>query len=170
MEEYGQCSIEELAVLAKKGDADAFSKLYEMVYRDLYRFALCTMKHPQDAEDAVSEAVVKAYGNIRKLRKTEAFRSWIFQILVNVCKKKWSSREYEDQPILEEMSEEKDYALAQDVRNAFSILSEEERMIVSLSVFGGYKSAEIGEMLHLNANTVRSKQSRALEKMSLILK
>lgn len=170
MDEYGHYSIEELAKLSKTGDTKAFSKLYEMFYQDLYRFALCIMKHPQDAEDAVSEAVVKAYGNIHKLRKTEAFKSWIFQILVNTCKKKWSSREYEDQPILGEASEEKDYALIQDVRNAFAVLSEEERMVVALSVFGGYKSAEIGEMLHLNANTVRSKRSRALEKMSLILK
>lgn len=170
MDEYGQYSIEELARFSKMGDTKAFSKLYEMFYQDLYRFALCTMKHPQDAEDAVSEAVMKAYGNIHKLKKAESFKSWIFQILVNVCRKKWSLREYEEQPILEEASEEKDYALVQDVRNAFAVLTEEERLIVSLSVFGGYKSPEIGEMLHLNANTVRSKQSRALEKMSLILK
>lgn len=52
----------------------------------------------------------------------------------------------------------------------FFILSEEERLVVSLSVFGGYNSKEIGAILDLNANTVRSKRSRALEKMSLILK
>ncbi len=170
MDEYGHCSIEELARLSKMGDTRAFAKLYEMFYQDLYRFALCTMKHPQDAEDAVSEAVINAYSSIHKLKKAESFKSWIFQILVNVCRKKWSSREYGEAPILEEASEDKDYALAQDVRNAFAVLTEEERMIVSLSVFGGYKSPEIGEILRLNANTVRSKQSRALEKMSLILK
>ena len=34
-----------------------FSEMYETVYRDLYRYALCLMKNPQEAEDAVSEAV-----------------------------------------------------------------------------------------------------------------
>ena len=32
--------------------------------RDLYHYALCLMKNPQEAEDAVSEAVVAAYENI----------------------------------------------------------------------------------------------------------
>ena len=31
-----------------------FSEMYETVYRDLYRYALCLMKNPQEAEDAVS--------------------------------------------------------------------------------------------------------------------
>ena len=66
--------------------------------------------------------------------------------------------------------EESDYGLALDVRNAFFILSEEEQLIVGLSVFGGYNSSEIADMLKLNANTVRSKRSRALSKMECILK
>ena len=63
-----------------------FSEMYETVYRDLYHYALCLMKNPQEAEDAVSEAVVAAYENIHKLKKEEAFRSWIFTILTNKCK------------------------------------------------------------------------------------
>ena len=46
-----------------------FSEMYETVYRDLYRYALCLMKNPQEAEDAVSEAVIAAYENIHKLKK-----------------------------------------------------------------------------------------------------
>ena len=48
-------------------DAIAFKELYKTVYQDLYRFALCMMHHPQDAEDAVSEAVLSAYENIHKI-------------------------------------------------------------------------------------------------------
>ena len=65
-----------------------FSEMYETVYRDLYRYALCLMKNPQEAEDAVSEAVIAAYENIHKLKKEEAFKSWIFTILTNKCKKR----------------------------------------------------------------------------------
>ena len=45
-------------------DTKTFAQMYETVYKDLYRFALCMMRNPQDAEDAVSEAVVAAYENI----------------------------------------------------------------------------------------------------------
>ena len=44
-------------------------------------------------------------------------------------------------------------------------LTEEERLIVGFSVFAGYKSPEIGEMLGIKAVTVRSKRSRAFQKM-----
>lgn len=56
-----------------KCDARKFAQMYEDVYTDLYRFALCLMKNQQEAEDSVSEAVISAYENIRKLRKEEAF-------------------------------------------------------------------------------------------------
>ena len=48
-----------------KCDEEMFAKLYESVFPDLYRYALCILGHPQDAEDAVSEAVTAAYVNIR---------------------------------------------------------------------------------------------------------
>ena len=40
---------------AKRGDIKAFSELYSRIYVELYRFALYTLKHPQEAEDAVSD-------------------------------------------------------------------------------------------------------------------
>ena len=51
----------EIVKQAKASDAAAFAELYESVYKDLYRFAYYTLKHPQDAEDVVSETVIDAY-------------------------------------------------------------------------------------------------------------
>ncbi len=155
-------------------DAKTFAEMYEQIYTDLYRFALCLMKNHQEAEDAVSEAVISAYENIYKLRREEAFKSWLFTILSNVCKKRLKSTAKEmpcpDEELFSEASVHEDQGLALDVKNAFFILTEEEQMIVGLSVFGGYNSSEIGTMLKLNANTVRSKRSRALAKMECILR
>ncbi|MDE6968361.1 MAG: sigma-70 family RNA polymerase sigma factor, partial [Eubacterium sp.] len=44
-------------------------------------------------------------------------------------------------------------------------LAPEERMIIAMHVFAGYTSREIAKQLHMNENTVRSKESRALKKM-----
>ena len=137
-----------------------FSEMYETVYRDLYRYALCLMKNPQEAEDAVSEAVIAAYENIHKLKKEEAFKSWIFTILTNKCKKRLKKALKETPGREEELPEQ---------ATAFFVLSEEEQILVGLSVFGGYCSQEIGEMMRLNPNTVRSKRSRALKKMECVL-
>lgn len=155
-------------------DAKTFVGLYETVYRDLYRFALYTMKHPQDAEDAVSEAVIAAYENIGKLKKDEAFKSWIFTILARICKRRLKEQGMETFFEMEEdtLKSEQDLSIALDVKKAFAVLSEEERLIVALSVYGGYNSKEIGQMLgeqKISSGTIRSKRSRAIEKMRIVL-
>lgn len=156
-------------------DAHTFAQMYETVYIDLYRFALCLMKNKQDAEDAVGEAVLRAYENIRKLKDENAFKSWIFTITANTCKSRLreaAKRKSEsiDECLTNTPSEEMDYGLSIDVRKAFTVLNDEEQTIIGLSVFGGYSSKEIGQMLGLKDNTVRSKKVRALEKMECVLR
>ena len=169
MFDYDNASQAELIRRAKRGDARAFSRLYAQIYKDLYRFALYMTKHPQDAEDAVSEAVISAFENMKALKKEEFFKSWMFTILNNQCKKAMRIGQREKARLAEngtyQIAEEPDYAQWHDVRRAFDALDEEERMIVAFSVFGGYKSEEIAGMLDRNAATVRSRKSRALEKM-----
>lgn len=158
-----------------KCDAEKFAGMYEGIYKDLYRFALCMMRNPQDAEDAVSEAVIHGYEHVSSLRREDAFKSWMFTILSRVCKKKLATaakkRTVSEAEFFERTEAAEDsMEMNLDVRRAFAVLSEEEQMIVGLSVFGGYQSGEIGRMLRLKGGTVRSKRSRALAKMSVILK
>lgn len=159
-------STEKLARRAQKGDTHAFSLLYETVYQDLYRFAMYTLQHPQDAEDAVSETVADAFAQITSLREAAAFRAWIFRILSAKCKRR--IRQYINPPSeLDEKlaANEQDLHETLDVRRAFSLLPEEDRLILSMNLFAGYTSQEIGDLLGMNAATVRSRQSRALKKM-----
>ena len=100
----------------------------------------------------------------------------MFTILANTCRKKLKEsgvRQKREEGGVESLSgiskETLDYGIALDVKKAFLVLSSEEQEIVALSVFGGYNSKEIGSALNLNPNTVRSKRSRALEKMEYIL-
>lgn len=162
----------ELVRKAQKGDTKAFSQLYAGIYRDLYKFALYMTKHPQDAEDAVSETVITAFENISQLKKEESFKNWMFTILNRKCMRILNKRFAQNEPQEEEKnqaSENPDYAQQTEVREAFASLEEEERAILSFSVFGGYKSEEIAKMLEKNPATVRSKKSRALGKMRALL-
>ncbi len=175
-----QENMERLVNLAKKKDAHAFSLLYEMVYEDLYKMAYYTLKNAHDAEDVVSDTVLDAYAGIEKLKDETAFRGWIFKILSNKCKKK--IREYVsdrknlyadygeaqlqmEERLFESRNHTEDVVEQDEVEYAFSVLNEEERLIVTMAVYGGYDSGEIAGILHKNRNTVRSKYKRSLEKM-----
>lgn len=172
MFDYENSQEPELIRRAKTGDVKAFSRLYAQIYKDLYKFALYMTRHPQDAEDAVSEAVISAYEHISGLKKDSSFRSWMFTILNNHCKKIRKLGQKEQAKLTEHLEDraeaeghEPDYAQWHDVRRAFEMLDEEDQRIVAFSVFGGYQSEEIAQMMGKNAATVRSRKYRALEKM-----
>ena len=114
----------------------------------------------------MAETVLDAYRSIGGLKKEESFRAWIFKILSNKCRmkrKEYLNKEMELDPEMEGAS--KDFEETGDLQIAMSCLDEEERLIINLIVIAGYKSGEVASMLHMNANTVRSKQSRAYEKL-----
>ena len=149
---------------------DQFLELYETIYKDLYRLAYYYLGNAQDAEDVVSETVLKAYEEFTSLRKKEAFKNWIFAILVNLCRtflRKKSGRDTSElvvEPTFDPNMEDNTV-----VRDLLAVLSEEERLIVVLSVFGGYKGKEIAHVLHIKHGTVRTKYRRALKKMERYL-
>ncbi len=143
-----------------------FIELYSEVYKDLYRIAYYYMGNKTEAEDAVGDAVLRAYEKFESLREKEAFRGWIIKILVNCCKKRmkiWYRKEEE----LEQanLQHEPDYITGPAIQEALTVLTEEERLIIALYVFSGYKGEEISKMLNKNHNTIRSKYHRALEKL-----
>jgi len=157
---------ESLVRQTKIGDVASFSKLYEAIYQDLYRFALYTLKNTHDAEDVVSDTIMDVWQEIHSLRKVEAFKAWVFKILTNKCKKRLKQYVTKTSELKENMTaDSRDICEDMDVRKAFARLSDEERLILALNIFGGYNSREIGKTLFMSDNTVRSKQSRALKKM-----
>ncbi len=167
---------------AKNNDPHAFALLYELVYEDLYKMALYTLGNTHDAEDVVSDTVLDAYRGIASLRDETAFRGWIFKILSNKCKMKIAtyvkSREQMSSENVDDMAYEvasedniEDEVLNSElIKKAFAAITYEERLIVTMVVYGGYDSKEIAKQLKLNRNTVRSKYSRALGKMQEALK
>jgi RNA polymerase sigma-70 factor (ECF subfamily) len=151
---------------AKSGDTHAFARLYEKYYQDLYRFALCQVKNTQMAEDVVSQAVLKAYEKLPQLRKSSSFKSWLFQITVNECHLAFRRQE----SFLEDAGYEEPQACEEgfqkmELLELLGELSEPERLVVALSVFGGYNSREISQLVKKKEGSVRSLKSRALTKL-----
>ena len=88
----------------------------------------------------------------------------IFKILVNRCKKslkKRSRRELVKETV--ERSYEPSLSSQAEVLELLGKLDDEERLIVTLTVYGGYKGEEIARILNKNHSTVRSKYRRALK-------
>ncbi len=161
---------------AQQGDADAFAELYSLVYKDLYRIALLNLNNNEhDASDAVSDAVLDAFASIKNLRNEKAFKTWIIRILTVKIKNKQKEyideRNYRDSDDDLAETESVNETRYQDFETleAMKNLGEEERLMLSLDAVSGFKSEEIAKMCGTNANTVRSKISRAKDKLRKLL-
>ncbi len=71
-----------LVIRATRGDQAAFAQLYNRYRGPVHAIAL-TRLPPQEAGDLVQDVFVRALSRIKKLRKPDAFRSWIFMIARN---------------------------------------------------------------------------------------
>ena len=157
--------------LAKSGDKDAFCALYGLYKDRLYRYAFYRLQNEEDAKDAVSGCVLSAFVQIGALKKPEAFSGWIFRILYCECAKitKAQIQQRKNEDISEMVnlisSDINSTVEKTELQQALSILKENEREIVLLSVVGGFNSKEIGKIMDMTSGAVRSNLSRSLKKM-----
>ncbi len=163
-----------LVAAAQSRDADAFAALYAYYNKSLYKTAYYLIGTVEDAEDTVMETVTDAFESIAKLRSPEAFEGWIFKILYNKARRRRGAVYYRatseiPETLPADVEDEGIITDNLDLMRALGSLSTEERSIVVLGVCEGYTSQEIGDIMSLNPNTVRSKQMRALAKLRAIM-
>src|SRR6184192_2273826 len=72
-----------LVLRAKSGDRDALEKLVGRHQAWIYNIALRMLYHPQDAEDATQEILVKAVTALSSFEGRSSFRTWLYRIAVN---------------------------------------------------------------------------------------
>lgn len=169
--------IDGLVTLAKEGSAEAFGELYEIYYKEMYCYACCVTGSESLAQDAVSDAVLSAFKQIKSLKNAKAFKGWLFKILCAACKRYYTDNEKKKSMVYLD-DEDGGYTepasfdsieLSIELKRALEDLSAEEREIVVLSVLGNYKSHEIAEILDCPSATVRSKLKRSLKKLRVAL-
>lgn len=84
-----------LIVLAKKGDATAYSELYRQNAKRIFRTILKVTGNREDAEDVLQEAAMKALIHLDKFEGRSAFSTWLTRIAINAAlmmRRKKSSR------------------------------------------------------------------------------
>ena len=156
--------------LAREGDTEAFARLYSTVYEYLYHIALYSLRSPDDAADTVSDTVLDAFCSIKKLRSPEKFRSWIMSILAVRIKRKQRSYFEPSEELNENSSLTDSFSFESvELREAVARLDPESRLMLSMSVLGGYTSGEISDICGMKPGAVRSKLTRIKERLRLEL-
>lgn len=148
---------------------EVFAELVRENKVPMYRLAYGILRNQMDAEDAVSEAVVKAFERLNSLRDPEKFKPWIMQIVANEARKLYGKKKRVD--LVEDASEMKLYH--EDTKNELwdivVRLDEKSRAVVILFYYEQLSLKEIGGVLDISEGTVKSRLFRAKEKLRVLL-
>lgn len=170
----------ELIRLAQNGDDRAFATLMEQNRPALAGTAYLMLRDPQLAEDAVQEALVQIWRGLPSYRPTGSFRGWVVTILVHRIQKLKRKHRVETVP-LDGMEERLEYGKdieeevflgdARDrVRLALQHVNPEHREVLILRYYAELSVAEIAQTLGTPEGTVKSRISRALDRLGSVLK
>jgi RNA polymerase sigma factor (sigma-70 family) len=131
-----------------------------------YRTALAMLRNPDDANDAVQEAALKAWRKLAQLNEGEAARSWFLAIVANQCRSQrrtqwWSVIRL---PEIESANPEAQ-AETVDIDRALARLPREDRLALFLYFYLDLPMDEVGTVLGLSAGGAKTRVYRAAKKL-----
>ena len=174
----------EIKLFSRKRNTDRFERLAEENERQVYSVCFHMMGSREDAQDCAQETMLRAFRSFDSFRGDAAFSTWITRIALNVCTD--ALRKRRDAVSLDALREEQGFDVPDSAPAAYARLEEKERLrllreglsllppdmreMIVLRDIQGKSYEEIGEILHVPLGTVKSRVSRAREKLAAILK
>lgn len=130
----------------------------------VYRLAMAQLRHQADAEDVYQDVFLKLIRHQPTFENPAHQKAWFIRVTVNTCKDRLKKASRRDLP-LEEATATACASEQSGLQEALERLSEQDRALIFLYYYEGYKSEEIASLLLTNGSTVRSRLKRARAKL-----
>lgn len=150
-------------------DHETFTALIRQYTPNMYRLSRGMLRSSADAEDAVSEAVLRAWENLERLKKPESFKAWIMQITANEARKIYHhTRRVSCVESVEEIAPvfSDDH---HELWDAVMKLDDGYRAVIILYFYDRLSIREISRALHIAEGTVKSRLSRGKKLLREVL-
>nr|WP_246597301.1 sigma-70 family RNA polymerase sigma factor [Faecalicatena faecalis] len=146
---------------AQAGDQDAFIQLIEENKQALYKVAVSMLKNDADVADVIQDTILSSYENLRGLREPKYFKTWLTRILINHCNRILKERQ-KVVPMKEQLEagEMEVDTSGREFLRLLNKLEDQYRIVLLLYYVEGFSIKEIGTILEMNENTVKTRLSR----------
>lgn len=168
-----QRSDAELLAAHVAGDRHAFGQLFLRHHRHLHRLARLTSQTPEDADDALQEAMLSAHRSAGSFRYDAAVSSWLHRIVVNACLDRLRQAHSRPTSPLHDVHPVDDQTnrveTAIMVQRALMRLPVEQRAAVVAVDMQGYSITDTARLLSVAEGTVKSRCARARARLTQLL-
>ena len=163
----------ELVDRARRGDHDAFAALVDASVDRLYAAATLILRDADRARDAVQEASIAAWRDIRGLRDPDRFDAWLHRLLVRACYRQLRDarrRQIVELRILQDWQpalpgHELAIANRDRLERGFARLAPDHRAILVLYHYLDLPLDAVAEALRIPLGTAKSRLTRATAAM-----
>lgn len=180
---------QELVLRAQQGDDEAFAQLMRDNEKRIYNLTLRMTGNPEDAMDLAQDTFLNAWKGLKFFKGDSAFSTWLYRLASNACidfLRKQKRRQDICVPLAAD-SEENDrlpevpddrfrpdtqleqQELRRAMEHGLGQLSLEHRQVLVMREVNGLSYQEIGDILDLEAGTVKSRIARARISLRKIL-
>jgi RNA polymerase sigma-70 factor (ECF subfamily) len=166
----------ELLAAAQRGDEAAFVDLVRVRSNRLFAIAQRILRDIDRAEDALQDALVIAWRDLRGLRDPDRFDAWLTRLLVNVCiaqaaRERRRTANLRVLPVDGPAAPDELLSVADRdlLDRGFRRLAPDQRAILVLHHYLGYEPSEIAELLEIPPGTARSRLFNAHRAMRAAL-
>ena len=169
---------DELIRRAKRGDTYAYEELVHAFQGIAFRTAYVLSGNAADAEEAAQDGFVKAWRGLGRFTEGAPFRPWLLRIVANEARNRRRSAGRRAHLALRAATEQVSGDAAPSPESAFLTaetrrallaaideLPDDQREAISLRYFVGLSEQEVADALDLPVGTVKSRTSRALERL-----
>ncbi|WP_040329294.1 RNA polymerase sigma factor [Clostridium ihumii] len=136
----------------------------------LYNVSKSILSNDKDCEDAVQEAILKAYNKLKTLKEEEYFKTWLIRILINECyslkRKELKTLSYEECFDIASDNNKDEYS---ELYFAIQKLPERIRITIVLYYVEGYSIKEIKKILKIPEGTVKSRLAKGRKLLKIKL-
>ena len=157
-------------------DPAALADLFDRFAKPMYAVAYRIVGSPEAAEDAVQDALIRAWRSIRRFDPTKDIEPWLFTITrraaLDVVRGHTRRRAREVRvlplPIADDEALERQWMIWQ-VRRAIDALPHDERAVLECTYFRDLTVAETAQRLAIPVGTVKSRAARARARVGAAL-
>jgi RNA polymerase sigma-70 factor (ECF subfamily) len=183
---------EELMLQYKDGDKDAFEVLYRRHEKPVLDFIYRMVMDASEAESLCQEAFYKVVKSRKRYRATARFKTWLFQIALNLCRDRMRRMKHRkhlslnapvvthndggvvlqdciSDPSPDVVKNVETGELKSLIKAAIASLPEEEHLVVVMKEYQGMPYSEIAEVLDCPIGTLKSHNYRAHQRLKKIL-
>ena len=140
----------------------------------MYKTGISILKNDEDTCDAIQETLINAYKSLNTLKNNEYFSTWIMKILINKCydiiRKNKKIINIDEKIKLEQDMYYEMYSQESELEVVLNKIDKDLKMVTVLYYYDDLSVSEISEILNIPDGTVKSRLSRARNKIYAILK